>query len=180
MKQTDGMKQQTGDVTIKIPYNLCYHRYGEKTEKTISIKYGIPRAIAQDIDLNSLEISQEMAAVIYEAEREMETERKRKIDKKIGCYVEGISETAMRYDVNDVYGKVENRFLRAEIVNVLKQLRPKHRKRVILYHFIGYTVKEISDMESKTPRAIRASLRISEKKLGELLEKTSLFGFPTD
>lgn len=180
MKKSDKRKKQNGDVTVNIPHHLCYRRYGKTIEKTIQIKYGIPRDIVQDNDISSLAVSGEMAAVIYEAEREMKRAQKRASEWKIGSYVEGLSEIAMAYDSDEVQKKVENRFLCAEIAEALNQLRPKHRRRVIMFHFLGYTVKEISEEERKTMRAIRASLRIAEKKLAELLEKTSLFSSPTD
>ena len=127
MKKVDDKDTQNGEVIVKIPYGLCYRRYGKNVEKTILIRYGIPRAIAQEFNVESLQISREMAAVIYEAEREMETARKRVSELKIGCYVEGLSEIEMDYQRDEVYEQVERKFVSDEIGRALNELRPLQR-----------------------------------------------------
>ena len=171
MSISEKMRKRTGDVTVKIPYCHSYRRYGEKIEKTIQIPYAIPREIVLDGELDELKLSQEMAKVIYEAETNMETARKRVSELKIGCYVEGLTETEMAHRVDEVFEQVEQRLIVEEVRKALDCLKPLQRQRVILYHFYGCNTCEIAEAEGTYQSNVYRSIKSAEKKLKKHFEK---------
>lgn len=159
------------DVIVKIPHFICYRRNGKKIEKAIQIQYCVPAEIVQQGELEQLVVSEEMAAVIYQAELEMERARKRVSEFQIGSYVEGLSEIEMAYRVDEVFEQVEYKLLAEEIQYVLEQLKPVQRRRVFLYYYLGYNTLEIAEMEETYQSNIYRSIKTAEKNSKKFLKR---------
>lgn len=168
----DKTRKRVKEIIVKIPHRLCYKRYGKTIEKTIQIQYGIPCKIVQEGEIEKLVVNAEMATVIYKAEVQMETARKRVSEFKVGEYIEGLSEIQTDYRVDEVAEEVERRQLSHEIQKAIGQLSAVQQQRIILYYFYGLTSKEIAALEGVSITAIHHSLKQAEKKLKKILKNT--------
>jgi RNA polymerase sigma factor (sigma-70 family) len=58
-----------------------------------------------------------------------------------------------------------------DLVTALRQLSPKQRSSIILYHYAGYPIRDVAEILGSSSGAVRVHLSVGRRRLRALLEE---------
>ena len=118
---------------------------GSKIRKELEIAYEIHSELASPEELNELDISPEVAQIIYESDRQLINAENYENKHQVMRYDEGISELAMLMDGDTVFSSVLLQHEYERVKQAMNILSPSQRDRVYLHYGLGYSYQEIAD-----------------------------------
>lgn len=116
-----------------------------------------------------LSVSEEVAAVLQETDWK-EKALDKQDDRHLTGYLEGESELEMANPQKSVTAIVEQRERFLQLLTAITKLSPIQQRRIRLYYFDGFTMREIAAIEGVKFQVIGKSIKDAEKKLKKFLE----------
>ena len=164
------MKKKTEYHVVQVHYEYSKQlKNGSEIRKELEIAYEIYSELVSSEELDALDISPEIAQIIYESDRQLINAENYENKHQVMRYDEGVSELAMLMDSDAVFSSVLLRYDYERVKQAMKILSPQQRKRIYLHYGMGYSYWEIADKEGVSRQCVRESIRNAKKRIMNIL-----------
>lgn len=147
--------KDTQNIILRVSCQRRIRKDGVEQMIERSVEYSIVPEIVQQGELEKLVLSEEVAAVLYEAERAQINALNKEVKHRVFSYQEGWSDAWIRKE-----GKSSG-----WLAEALKTLTPTQLRRFLLYALDGLTMTKIARLEGSNKSSVSRSVQSAKKKI---------------
>lgn len=155
------------NITISISFHYQKKfKNGKQLSKQVQLDYSISSEIASKEDIKKLAMTTEIAKTIYESQRKLINVHNQERRNDVLYIMDNMDNLKDEIAMTSLIEKDVQTYHKMQLVfHALESLTDKQRRRFCLYFLIGYSYREIAEIENVSYDVIKTCIQKSVRKI---------------